>query len=263
MLKTLYAYTHILQWECIYYLPIWFSRKTKSMALETDPFVLFKVGVPIYISRTADGILNQVTFINSPAYSKGSRNFFFSPLLVDMFDFPSLFWVGISSHFNDFPRLSFLSLNLSSKLYSFSPKGFVQVSRSGLRIPRVSTKLGQGSWSSKSSLISPHWPKHSSKVRQDNCIAQRWLERKCGEIKYWKKFEQLSWLVQFSSVSQLCLTLCNLMDCSMPRLSIHHELLELAKICVHRVCDPIQPSDPLSFPSSPAFNTSQHQGLFQ
>ena len=61
------------------------------MALETDPFVLFKVGVPIYISRTADGILNQVMFINSPAYSKGSRNFFFSPLLVDMFDFPSLF----------------------------------------------------------------------------------------------------------------------------------------------------------------------------
>ena len=67
---------------------------------------------------------------------------------------------------------------------------------------------------------------------------------------------------QFSSVAQSCLTLCNTMDCSMPGFPVHHQLLELAQIHVHRVSDAIQPSHPLSSPS-PAFNLSQHQGLFQ
>ena len=69
--------------------------------------------------------------------------------------------------------------------------------------------------------------------------------------------------VQFSSVTQLCPTLCNPMDCSMPGLPVHHQLPELAQTHVHRVGDAIQPSHPLSFPSPPAFNLSQHQGLFQ
>ena len=69
--------------------------------------------------------------------------------------------------------------------------------------------------------------------------------------------------VQFSSVTQLCLTLCDPMDCSMPGFPIHHQLLELIQTHVHRVGDAIQPSHPLSSPSPPAFNLSQHQGLFQ
>ena len=52
------------------------------------------------------------------------------------------------------------------------------------------------------------------------------------------------------------------MDCSMPGFPVHHQLLELAQTHVHRVGDIIQPSHPLSSPS-PAFNLSQHQGLFQ
>ena len=52
------------------------------------------------------------------------------------------------------------------------------------------------------------------------------------------------------------------MDCSMPGFPVHHQLLELTQIHVHRVSDAIQPSHPLSSPS-PAFNLSQHQGLFQ
>ena len=44
---------------------------------------------------------------------------------------------------------------------------------------------------------------------------------------------------------------------------VHHQLPELAQIHVHRVSDAIQPSHPLLSPSPPAFNLSQHQGLFQ
>ena len=66
-----------------------------------------------------------------------------------------------------------------------------------------------------------------------------------------------------SSVAQSCLTLCNPMNCSTPGLPVHHQLLEFTQTHVHRVSDAIQPSYPLSSPSPPAFNLSQHQGLFQ
>ena len=67
---------------------------------------------------------------------------------------------------------------------------------------------------------------------------------------------------QFSSAIQLCLTLCNPMDCSTPGFPVHHQLLQLAQTHV-QVGDAIQPSHPLSPPSPPAFNLSQHQGLFK
>ena len=70
------------------------------------------------------------------------------------------------------------------------------------------------------------------------------------------------WTVSFSSVALSCQTLCDSMDCSTPRLLIHHQLPEIAQTHVHRVGDAIQPSHPLSSPS-PAFNLFQHQGLFQ
>ena len=53
------------------------------------------------------------------------------------------------------------------------------------------------------------------------------------------------------------------MDCSTSGFSVHHQLLELVQTHVHQVSDAIQPSHPLSFPSPPAFNLSQYQGLFQ
>ena len=65
------------------------------------------------------------------------------------------------------------------------------------------------------------------------------------------------------SVAQSCPTLCNPMNCSMPGFPVLHYLYELAQTHVHRVGDVIQPSHPLSPPSAPAFNLSQHQGLFQ
>ena len=69
--------------------------------------------------------------------------------------------------------------------------------------------------------------------------------------------------VQFSSVTQSCPTLCNPMNCSTPGLPIHHQLLEFTQTHVHRVGDAIELSHPLSSPSPPAPNPSQHQGLFQ
>ena len=76
----------------------------------------------------------------------------------------------------------------------------------------------------------------------------------------------MGWLnsrVQFTSVAQSCLTLCDPIDCSIPGLPVHHQLLELAQTHVHRVSDAIQPSHPLSPPSPPTFNLAHHEGLFQ
>ena len=69
--------------------------------------------------------------------------------------------------------------------------------------------------------------------------------------------------VQFSWVAQLCLTLCDPRKCSTPGLPVHHQLPEFTQTHVHRVGDAIQPSHPLSSPSPPAPNPSQHQSLFQ
>ena len=68
--------------------------------------------------------------------------------------------------------------------------------------------------------------------------------------------------VQLSSVSQLCLTLCDPMDCSMPGFPVLNHLLEFVQTHVHWVGDAIQPSHPLS-PSFLAFSLSQNEGLFQ
>ena len=70
-------------------------------------------------------------------------------------------------------------------------------------------------------------------------------------------------ITQFSSVAQSGPTLHDPMDCSMPGFPVHHQLPELAQTHVRPVGDAIQPSYPLLFPSPPAFNLSQHQGLFQ
>ena len=69
--------------------------------------------------------------------------------------------------------------------------------------------------------------------------------------------------IEFSSVTQSCLTLCDPMDYSMPGFPVHHQLPEPTQTHVHHVGDAIQPFHPLSSPSPPALNLSQHQGLFQ
>ena len=65
------------------------------------------------------------------------------------------------------------------------------------------------------------------------------------------------------SVTQSCLTPCNPMDCSTPGLPVHYQLPEFTQTHVHWIGDAIQPSHLLSPTSAPAFNLSQHQGLFK
>ena len=78
------------------------------------------------------------------------------------------------------------------------------------------------------------------------------------------KVQKVLWEIhQFSSVAQSCQTLCDPMVCSMPGFPVHYQLPEFIQTHVHCIGDAIQPSHPLSSPSPPAFNLSQHQGLFQ
>ena len=79
----------------------------------------------------------------------------------------------------------------------------------------------------------------------------------------WEEVALLSFMGQFSPVTQSCPTLCDPVNCGTPGLPIHHRLPESIKTHVHWVGDTIQPSHPLSSPSPPALNLSQHQGLFK
>ena len=69
-------------------------------------------------------------------------------------------------------------------------------------------------------------------------------------------------MIQFSSVTQSCPTLCDPMNCSTPGLSVHHQLPEFTQTHVHRVGDAIQPSHPLSSPSPPAPQPLPASGSF-
>ena len=81
----------------------------------------------------------------------------------------------------------------------------------------------------------------------------------------WVTFIILSsrFLIQFSSVTQSCLTLCNPMDYSTPGFPVHHQHPELTQTHVHQVIDAIRLSHPPPSPSPLTFNLSQHQGLFK
>jgi len=78
-------------------------------------------------------------------------------------------------------------------------------------------------------------------------------------LQYWS----FKYSLQFSSITQLCPTLWDSMDCSMPGFPLHQKFPGLTQIHVNQVSDAIQPPHPLSSPFLPAFNLSQHQGLFK
>ena len=116
-----------------------------------------------------------------------------------------------------------------------------------------------------------------TRIERDTCTpmfitalfitARTWKQPRCPSADEWIRklwyIYTMEYSVQFSSVTQSCLTLCDPMNHSMPLLAVHHQLPELIQIHVHQVRDVIQPSHPLSSPSPPAPNPSQHQGLFQ
>ena len=93
-----------------------------------------------------------------------------------------------------------------------------------------------------------------------------WVAMPSFRGSFWPGIEPVSPAVptvQFSSVAQSCLTLCDPMNRSTPGLPVHHHLPEFTQTHIHRVRDAIQPSHPGSSPSPPAPNLSQHQSLFQ
>ena len=96
----------------------------------------------------------------------------------------------------------------------------------------------------------------NSGVLQDRAILVTEVSKSLRREVIWRE------ILSCCSVTQLCLTLCNPVDCSTPGFPVLHHLLKLAQTHVHWVSDAIQPSHPLSSPS-PAFNLSQHQGLLQ
>ena len=101
---------------------------------------------------------------------------------------------------------------------------------------------------------------YSGRTDWDDVACKAW------NIAVWlfrKSLHPLKYSVQFCSVAQSCPTLCDPMNCSTPGLPVHHHLPEFTQTHVHWVSDAIQPSHPLSSPSSPAPNPSQHQSLFQ
>ena len=79
----------------------------------------------------------------------------------------------------------------------------------------------------------------------------------------WATREAQRYIWEICMSVQLCLILCDPMDCRMQGFPVHHQLPELAQTHVHRISDAIQPSHPLSSPFPPVFNLSQDQGLFQ
>ena len=93
-----------------------------------------------------------------------------------------------------------------------------------------------------------------------NSLFLRGLSALLGSLRY---ESTLRISVQFSSVTQSCLTLCDPMDYSVPGFPVHHQLLEFTQTHVHWLGGAIQPSHPLPCPSPPTFNLSQHQGLFK
>ena len=127
------------------------------------------------------------------------------------------------------------------------PSSFLQP---GLRWPSGAVRSSCGSWYSStpcalgSQFICINYVSNSSKV--GSTYLQHSMTASCC-----------------CSVTQSCLTLCNPMDYSTPCFPVHYHLLELAQTYVHWVGDAIQPSHPLTSPSPPAFNLTQHQGLFQ
>ena len=89
-------------------------------------------------------------------------------------------------------------------------------------------------------------------------IARSWKQPRCLSAEEWIRNLWYIYTIEYS----VCLTLCDPMNCSTPRLPVHHQLPEFTQTLVHRVSDAIQPSHPLSLPSPPAPNPSQHQSIF-
>ena len=104
------------------------------------------------------------------------------------------------------------------------------------------------------------------KLKAGTSLVVQWLKLQLPMQGAWVQSlvrELRSHMLEFSSVAQSYLTLCDPKECSMPGLPVHQQLPEVTQTHVHQVSDAIQPSLPLSSSSPPVFYFSHHQGLFQ
>ena len=123
-------------------------------------------------------------------------------------------------------------------------------------VTKSRTRLSPRPWDSpgKDTGVGCHFLLQCMKVKEES-------EKVGLKLKIQKTKIMASSSIQFSSVAQSCPTLCDPMNCSTPGLPVHHQLPEFTQTHIHRVSDAIQPSHPLSSPSPPAPNPSQHQRL--
>ena len=130
-----------------------------------------------------------------------------------------------------------------------------------------STQRCGESTSSKKYIMCSLKKKHKSKLLGGTLVSSRTAHACCVHGPHRPEANNpettFNSSVQFSSVTQSCPTLCNPMNHSTPGLPVHHQLPQFTQTHIHRVSDAIQPSHPLSSPSPPAPNPSQHQSLFQ
>ena len=116
-------------------------------------------------------------------------------------------------------------------------------------------------WEALQLTLSLPFSHHFCAIQKTWRLRQFWRTWKIVDKAFWTRFRTSS--VQFSSVAQSCPTVCDPMDHSTPGLPVNHQLPESTETHLHWVSDAIQPSHTLSSPSPPAFNLSQHQGLFK
>ena len=112
----------------------------------------------------------------------------------------------------------------------------------------------KGNWTCLGLNLGAQFPKLGSRPCPQQVRDSHWAERKPHLTS--------RYCLQFSSVTQLCPSLWDPMDCSMPGFPVHHQLPELTQIHVHRVSDANQPSHPLSSPSPPTFKSFLASGSF-
>ena len=158
----------------------------------------------------------------------------------------------------------------STFITEFLPSSLHCLNNFSLSLPLCPSEQGPmcSTWSVTKGSYQIHWSYHDDLSHHHQEGATWWK----GEMVFWKLCRDASWqtapceagiLSSCCSVAQLCLTLCNPMDCSMPGFPALHYLLEFEQTHVHWVGDVIQPTHPLSSPSPLASCLSQLQGLFQ